>query len=67
MTASDIQTIADTVQSEGFEYAFVAHSTFQQITDERFHELREAYLKGRRELDAYLESAAADHEVDWDS
>lgn len=54
MEAKDLDYVRDTIECEGFEYAFVDYSHFEEVKDERFHELRRAFVKARQELAEYL-------------
>ena len=49
----DADRVRDTVECEGFDYAFRHYSHFEEIKDEEFHRLREAYLKAAEELIDY--------------
>lgn len=44
-----------TVENEGFDYAFVHYSDFEDIKDEKFHELRKNFLEAREKLAEYIE------------
>ena len=46
--------VIDTIENEGFDYAFTSYSNFETVKDEKFHELRRAFLKAREELQEYL-------------
>jgi hypothetical protein len=50
MTSEDKQIVLDTIECEGFDYAFAGYSDFPQIEDKEFHEKRRAYLKARQDL-----------------
>ena len=54
MTPKDLDYIRDTIECEGFDYAFVDYSDFVEIDDATFHEKREKYLQARAELASYL-------------
>lgn len=55
MTGKEISYVNDTITNEGFEYAFVSYSDFKKdVTDTKFHELREAFLCARSELAEYI-------------
>jgi|HubBroStandDraft_3_1064219.scaffolds.fasta_scaffold675317_2 hypothetical protein len=54
MKAKDVLYIAQTVENEGFDYAFVNYSAFDDIKDEEFHALRKAYLAARNNLALYI-------------
>jgi hypothetical protein len=54
MTPKEMRYVWETVEKEGFEYAFVDYSDFQEIKDEEFHKLREAYLAERKKFADYL-------------
>ncbi|GAB1672258.1 hypothetical protein [Mannheimia haemolytica] len=55
MTEEDKEYLQSKIENEGFEYAFVSYSSFKEIQDEKFHELRKAYLKARSELAEYID------------
>lgn len=46
--------VKETVEQEGFAYAFHGYSDFKECKDERFHELRLAYIKACKDLGDYL-------------
>lgn len=41
---------------EGFHYCFESYSNWKEIEDEKFHKLREQYLKSAEELEEYVKS-----------
>lgn len=55
MTERERQSIHSTIESEGFEYAFVEYSSFDHIKDRAFHEARQAYLDARAALAELIE------------
>lgn len=42
------------IDKEGFHYAFHDYSDFEEVEDEKFHELRKAYLKATTALCEYM-------------
>jgi hypothetical protein len=46
------------MDAEGFHYCFESYSNFEDVEDERFHELRLAYLKAAKELEDYVNQKA---------
>ena len=54
MKPRDAIKLADSVEKEGFESAFVDYSDFAEIQDAEFHQKREAYLASRKALIEYL-------------
>ena len=42
------------MREEGFHYCFAHYSRWPEIKDEKFHQLREAYLKAAEELKKYV-------------
>jgi len=54
MEAKELDYIRETVECEGFDYAFVHYTDFKEIEDEKFHQLREAFLAARSELVSHL-------------
>ena len=53
MTKKDKKNLNAAVENEGFDYAFAHYSAFDEIKDEKFHELRKAYLDARQALADY--------------
>jgi hypothetical protein len=54
MTKQDKNYVASKVESEGFDYAFIHYSSFEDIKDKKFHELRLAYIKAAKDLTNYV-------------
>jgi len=54
MKHKDKQYVIDTIENEGFDYAFAHYSSFEEIKDEKFHAFREKYLAARQELSDYI-------------
>jgi len=52
---NDWESVAYRMEAEGFHYCFKHYSTFEEIEDEKFHELRLAYLKAAYELENYVD------------
>jgi hypothetical protein len=44
------------MKNEGFHYCFKHYSSFEEIDDDKFHLLRENYLKSADELKDYIET-----------
>ncbi len=44
------------MHDEGFHYCFESYSNWKEIEDEKFHKLREQYLKSAEELEEYVKS-----------
>lgn len=42
------------IDYEGFDYALRNYSSWQEIKDEEFHRLREAFVTAADELEAYI-------------
>ena len=58
MKQADAESVLAVVSAEGFDPAFSHLSSYRDISDKRFHELRKAYLLAREELYNYLNEAA---------
>lgn len=43
------------IRQEGFHYCFKHYSNFNEIEDERFHELRKQYLETAEMLEKYVD------------
>jgi hypothetical protein len=46
--------ILDTIENEGFDYAFEHYTDFAEVEDVEFHTLRESYLEAMQALKAYV-------------
>jgi hypothetical protein len=44
------------MREEGFHYCFKHYSRFEEIKDEKFHELRKNYLESAKLLEEYINS-----------
>ena len=54
MDRDDIDYIVSKMKDEGFDYCFLHYSSFQNIADEKFHQLRKNYINAHKELETYL-------------
>lgn len=54
------------MKNEGFHYCFKHYSNFEEIDDDKFHELREKYLKSADELEHYINSKYEDLLISYD-
>lgn len=65
MNYKEIKLIEEVINNEGFEYGIADYANFKsgyfEITDERFHLLREAYLEAKKDLEVYL----VDLGIEW--
>lgn len=55
MNNDDKQEVLDLIDSEGFDYCFIHKTQFQNIKDDKFHQLRLAYIEAHNNLLEYLE------------
>lgn len=44
------------MKNEGFHYCFKHYSSWKEIEDEKFHELKQNYLKSAEELEGYVKN-----------
>lgn len=58
MKASDAESVLAVISAEGFDNTFNHQSTFRDINDDKFHELRKAYIAASQELMNYLADSA---------
>jgi hypothetical protein len=58
MKASDAESVLAIINAEGFDNAFNHYSSYRDINDMKFHDLRKAYIAASRELKEYLEECA---------
>jgi hypothetical protein len=61
MKGEDFEYVRVMMNQEGFHYCFANYSSFSEIKDEKFHELREQYLKAANELEKYVGDKAQDY------
>lgn len=54
MNKKNQEEIMPIVDNEGFDYAFCDYSSFEEIEDEKFHELRKKYIEITEELKEYI-------------
>lgn len=62
MTKAQADEVLNATDSEGFHYTFCHYSSFHEIKDKKFHELRATYLEAAANLSKYLWDACPDHE-----
>ena len=55
MNEDEKREVEAIVGVEGFDYAFVHYSSFDNIKDKKFHELREAFVAARGKLADYID------------
>ena len=58
MKASDAESVLAIINAEGFDSAFNHYSSYRDINDTKFHDLRRAYIAASKELKEYLEECA---------
>ena len=58
MKASDAESVLAIINAEGFDQAFNHYSTYRDINDTKFHDLRKAYIAASKELRDYIEESA---------
>jgi len=52
----NFQYVRAKMRDEGFDYCFRHYSSFEEVEDEKFHSLRESYIKIAEELEEYVKS-----------
>jgi len=52
----DLTYLNAKMRDEGFDYCFRHYSSFEEIKDEKFHELRLRYIQIAEELENYVET-----------
>ncbi len=50
-----IEDVLSVIESEGFDYTFADYSSFEDVDDDEFHELREGFLNARKRLVRFLQ------------
>lgn len=51
------------MREEGFDYCFRLYSSFDEIKDDTFHELRKNYIESAKKLETYVKSKIKDNEL----
>lgn len=54
MNAKELEKLQQTIDREGFDYAFADYSEFKEIKDVKFHKLRKSYLEAYDKLQDYI-------------
>ena len=54
MDLEDKEYMRSKINNEGFHYCFMYYSSFNDIEDEKFHELRLAYIEAVKNLENYI-------------
>ena len=54
MTVDEREYVVDTIENEGFHYAFHDYTDFRDNTDAEFHRLRKEYLEATKKLADYI-------------
>ena len=49
-----LRYVWEVVDNEGFDYAFRNYSDFKEVTDEKFQDLRKAYVDAANALSTYV-------------
>ena len=52
----DLSYLNAKMRDEGFDYCFRHYSSFEEIKDDKFHELRLKYIQIAEELENYVET-----------
>ena len=52
----DWQMVRYRMDNEGIDYCFKHYSSFEEIKDEKFHELRDKFLTSLDEIQNYVDS-----------
>jgi hypothetical protein len=53
----NLEHLKSKMRNEGFHYCFKHYSTFKEIDDVKFHELRIKYLRSADDLENYINSS----------
>lgn len=54
MEEDSIEYVKQKAEQEGFHYCFIHYSNFEEVEDEKFHELRKNYIEATKNLEKYL-------------
>lgn len=59
MKKEDANYVLSKINCDGFNYCFEHYSRFEEINDEKFHKLRNKYLKSMYKLKKYLKDESS--------
>lgn len=54
MKREDAQRVNERIKQDGLNYTLMFYSNFSEIKDEKFHQLRLAFIKSATEFQEYL-------------
>jgi len=54
MTRSEKDYVTSIIYNEGFGYTFEDYSDFDEIKDEKFHQIRKEYIEAAEKLRNYI-------------
>lgn len=54
LTKKDKENVLGTIECEGFDYTFLSYTSFDEIEDKKFHELRKKFVDAANELKEYI-------------
>lgn len=60
------QMVRYRMDNEGLEYCFKHYSSFEEIEDEKFHELRNELLEKMKEIREYVEEKLDSYEEEYE-
>jgi len=60
MKKKEAKGVLAAIRDEGMQYTFEFHSGFEEIDDDKFHQLRQDYLDAGKDLRKYIEAAAGE-------
>ncbi len=63
---SNLSSVKQRVNNEGFDYCFRHYSNFKEIQDDEFHKLRKAYIEAANALEKYIDENSNDEENEID-
>jgi hypothetical protein len=66
MNLEDKKEISYRIENEGFHYCFEHYSNFEEIKDEKFHELRKAYLEAAKNIEEYIKYDELEDSYDFE-
>lgn len=63
----DWQMVRYRMDNEGIEYCFKHYSRFEEIKDEKFHQLREELINKMDEIRQYVNDKIENYEEEYDN
>ena len=63
LTTEQADSIISIIGTEGFDYAFRHYSSYRDVNDTNFHNLRKNYIDAAADLLSYIQESSSKNEI----